>query len=80
MDVVLVILLVAGFAAFVTLHVALSGLLFFAHKPRWRGLVALVIPPLAPLWGYRAGQKRTAIAWLTLLTLYVAARVVASMG
>jgi hypothetical protein len=79
-DVVLVILLVAGFAAFVTLHVFLAGLLLFSHKPWWRGLVALIIPPLAPLWGFRAGQKRLSIAWLALLGIYVAARVVASLG
>ncbi len=80
MDVVLVIFLVVGFATFVTLHVALSGLLFFAHQPRWRGLVALVVPPLAPLWGFRAGRRWVSIAWLAVLGLFVAARVVASLG
>lgn len=80
MDAVLVILLVVGFAAFVTLHVALSGILFFAHKPRWKGLVALVIPPLAPLWGFRAGRTWVSAAWLGVLGLYVVARVVASLG
>ncbi len=79
-DVVLVILLVVGFAAFVTLHVALSGVLFFLEKPRWKGLVALVVPPLAPLWGFRAGRTRVSIAWLSVLGMYVIARVVASFG
>ena len=79
-DVVLVILLVVGFAAFVSLHVALSGILFFAEKPRWKGLVALVVPPLAPLWGFRAGRTRVSSAWLAVLGVYVVARVVASFG
>lgn len=80
MDVVLVILLVVGFAAFVTIHVALSGILFFSHRPRWKGLVALVVPPLAPVWGFRAGRNRVAIAWLAVLGLYIVARVIASLG
>jgi hypothetical protein len=80
LDAVLVALLVGGFALFVTIHVALAGLLFFSHTPRWRGLVALLVPPLAPLWGFRAGRKWVSLAWLLLLGLYVAARVAASLG
>ena len=80
MDVALVIVLVVGFAVFVTIHVALAGLLFFSHHPRWKGLVALVVPPLAPVWGFRAGRNRLAMAWLVVLALYVIARVIASFG
>lgn len=35
-----------------------------------RALAALAIPPLAPLWAYRAGMKKTTIAWCAALAVY----------
>ena len=39
--------LVLAFATWVTVHVALSARLMLRSQPRWRGLLALVVPPLA---------------------------------
>lgn len=70
-DVVLFAALLLSFATLVTSHVVLAFRLV-GVRPRWRGLVALVIPPLAPLWGYREGFRRTSTLWLAALVVYVA--------
>jgi len=70
-DAVIVTLLVLGFALLVTTHVALCGFLVLHAKPRWRGLAALVVPPLAPWWGLREGRTITTILWLVSLLLYL---------
>jgi hypothetical protein len=68
--------LVVAFAAVVTTHVTLvAGLA--ARPPRWRALVALVVPPLAPYGGWTALRRRS-ILWLAGAIAYVALRVVAS--
>lgn len=57
--------LVAYLAAHVTLAVAL------ARRARWTaGLVALLVPPLAPYWGYREGLTRLSLAWIAAFVLY----------
>ncbi len=76
-DVAVVALLIVGFASFVTTHVWLAARLVLRAKPRLRGLVAFVVPPLAPIWGYRQGFRGGAALWVASLLLYVAARVAA---
>jgi hypothetical protein len=50
-------------------HVALVvGL--FRREPRWRGAVALVVPPLAPYWGWPLGMRARAWLWLGALGAY----------
>jgi len=78
-DLALYITLVVALAAFVTAHVGLSAALMIAAKPRWRGVVALFVPPLAPVWGFIAKRRLGSIAWCAFLALYVAARVVAAI-
>ncbi len=74
-DIVVALLLVA-FAGFVTAHVALvAGLL--ARPPRWKGLVALVVVPLAPVYGARAGMHARWVAWVTFGVAYAVMRVLA---
>jgi enterochelin esterase-like enzyme len=59
-DEILGALLVFAFAVFVTTHVALAyGL--SSRQPRWQALVALLVPPLAPYWGWRALRGRTVL-------------------
>ena len=78
MDAFLVFAIVASFAAFVTAHVALAvGLV--ARNPRARGLVALLVPPLAPYFGIREKMWARSILWGAALVAYVAARVAASL-
>jgi len=76
-DWAIVILLSTFLAAFVTVHVALAMTLLLFHKPRWRGLAALVLPPLAPVFGFIEKKSRLASAWIVLLALYGAARIAA---
>ena len=53
-------------------HVTLViGLLY--RKPWWHGLVALVVPPLAPFWGYEARLRRRVTLWVVTLVVYLAA-------
>jgi hypothetical protein len=76
-DAFLVIVIVTSFALFVTTHVAIAaGLL--GRKPRLRGLLALVVPPVAPYFGIREGMWIRSIVWVLSLAVYVGARVAAS--
>ena len=66
-----VLLLVGAFASFVTAHVALVvGLA--ARSPRWRGLLALPVFPLAPYWGIRAEMYARVVLWVASAAAYVA--------
>jgi hypothetical protein len=76
-DAIIMGTLIVAFAAFVTVHVALSGRLVLHARPRWRGLLALVLPPFAPIWGFREGMTRLSYAWLAILGVYVLARIAA---
>ena len=60
--------------AFVTTHVALSAFVALA-SPRWRGLLAFVVPPLAPYWGWRANRRRLAALWIAAFAGYAIALV-----
>jgi hypothetical protein len=77
MDLVLVALPSLAFAALVTAHVRLLfGLV--AREPRVRALWALVVPPLAPYWGYREALRGWAMAWAIALVTYALSLLVAS--
>jgi len=68
--------LVLAFAVVVTAHASLvAGLAWRA--PRWRALVVLVVPPLAPYWGWNALRRRS-VVWVVGATAYAVLRVVAS--
>ncbi|NUP09851.1 MAG: hypothetical protein HOW73_27710 [Polyangiaceae bacterium] len=79
-DAVLFALMVLTFAAFVTVHLVLVAALTFAHRPRWRGVAALVLPPLAAIWGWRAGRKRSVVLWGSAIVLYALVRLIAFIG
>lgn len=68
--------LVLAFATLVTVHVFLAGRLVRA-RPRWHGLLALVIPPLAPIYGFRQGWRRSSTLWLVSVIVYVIALLIA---
>jgi hypothetical protein len=61
--------LAIALAAFVLAHLWLVGALF-SRRAWLRALGALLVPPLAPWWGWQIGQKATALAWLTALGAY----------
>ncbi|MGH7296622.1 MAG: hypothetical protein ACRELB_16910 [Polyangiaceae bacterium] len=70
------VLLVVAFAVLVTVHVALVfGLA--KRRPRWRAGAALLVPPLAPVWGW-SGLRARAVLWLVAAVSYAVLRVLAS--
>jgi hypothetical protein len=79
LDLALLLIPSLAFGLFVTAHVALSAALFW-RKPRWRGLLALIFPPLAPFWGWSAGLRVWSALWLLALLVYVAGFAAASAG
>jgi hypothetical protein len=68
--------LVLAFAAAVTAHVTLV-LGLAGRAPRWRALAALVVPPLAPYWGW-SGLRTRAVLWVAAIAAYGVLRIVAS--
>jgi hypothetical protein len=76
-DILVIVPVILGFATLVTVHVAIAARLALRERPRWRGLVALVVPPLAVVWALRAGWRRTAAVWIAAVLVYVVALIVA---
>jgi hypothetical protein len=68
-DGLLVAGLVFAFATLCTVHVAIVWSLLKQH-PRWRALVAFVVPPLAPYWALRAGMVVRGGIWIGSIILY----------
>jgi hypothetical protein len=69
LDFALLLLVVGSFGLLVTVHVALVAGLFF-RKPHWRGLIALLVPPFAPYWGWEQRMRLRAALWLLALSTY----------
>jgi hypothetical protein len=59
----------SALTVFVAAHVALvAGLM---RRRTWvSAAVALLVPPLAPWWGYREGLRVATIVWCAALALY----------
>jgi hypothetical protein len=68
--------LVVAFAALVTAHLSLVAALA-RTRAWWRAVVALVVVPLAPIWGYRERLRVRTGLWVASATVYIAARVLA---
>jgi hypothetical protein len=75
-DVFVMVSIVVSFATLVTAHLALAAGLA-ARPPWWHALVALLVPPLAPYWGFREKMRARAVLWGAALVLYAAARAAA---
>jgi hypothetical protein len=68
-SVVVLAVLVLAFATLVTVHVTLAiGLA--RRAPRWRGLVALVVVPLAPWWGWQERMRFRGVVWIVAAVVY----------
>lgn len=63
-----------AFGLLVTAHVVLSASLAM-RRPHWRGLLALVVPPLAPYWGMEEHMRLRSALWLGAAAAYIVARV-----
>lgn len=72
-DLVLTVALSVVLAAWITDHVALAVGLLRRH-PRARGLVALLVVPLAPVLGFAAKLRVRSALWLAFAVAYVALR------
>ena len=70
---------VLSFASFATLHLWLSLRLVLRARPRWRGLVSLGVPPLAPIWAFREGWRVPAVLWVFAAVLCVVTRLLAAL-
>jgi hypothetical protein len=68
-ETILFAVLVVAFAAWTTAHgMLVLGLL---RRPRpWRAPVALLLPPLAPFWGWRHKMRWRAGLWLVAAAVY----------
>jgi hypothetical protein len=69
MGTILVGLTAIALVAMLGVHVALLVRLAM-HAPRYRALVALAVPPLAPYWSWRTGARRLVYVWAGALALY----------
>lgn len=79
MDLLVYGAIVVSFAAFVTVHAALSfGLAM--RPPRYRGPVGLIVLPLAPYWGFRAGLRARSVLWILSGAAYLGALAVGTWG
>jgi|HubBroStandDraft_1064217.scaffolds.fasta_scaffold02113_15 hypothetical protein len=71
-DAIHVAVLLAAFATLATMHLTLAiGLL--RRAPRWRAAVGLIVPPLAPWWGWREKMRVRSTLWGVAAVVYGAA-------
>ncbi|MEO6420641.1 MAG: hypothetical protein ABIP39_14610 [Polyangiaceae bacterium] len=67
---------VVALALVVEITAHLSLLVGIARREphrRWRALVATLVPPLAPYWGWELGMTRRTYAWLGAVAVYAIA-------
>jgi hypothetical protein len=75
-DLTLLLLPPLSLGLLVTAHLAIVfGLL--GQAPRWRALAALVLPPLALVWGSKAAMKGWCRVWLAAALTYAVTLVLA---
>jgi hypothetical protein len=78
-DLALMFGLAASLGLLLASHVALSvGLAL--RGPWQRALLAFVVPPLAPLWGYSGRLHARALLWIIALVTHVACLTAAAIG
>jgi hypothetical protein len=78
-DVIRYVGAVVAFAFLMTAHLSLAiGLT--RRLPRWHGLLCLIVPPLAPFWGYQAGLRLRSVIWVLAFVGYVVAWAFARFG
>lgn len=66
-----------GLVAWIGAHATLVGSL--VPRGWWRAALALVVPPLAPWWGWRFGMSRRAWTWVAAIGVYAAGLFVARL-
>jgi len=76
-DTIVLAALLLAFATLVTVHVAIAVRLLARKEDRWRGALACLVPPLAPLWALQRGWRRSAVTWLSSVIVYAVALIAA---
>lgn len=71
-DAIVLVALVVAFATLATAHITLA-LGLARRPPRWRALVALVVAPLAPWWGWRERMRVRSVLWVAAAIAYLVA-------
>ena len=78
-DLALIITLVVSAGVLLSTHVSLS--IGLARLGPWhRGVVAFVVPPLAPFWGYHGKLHTRSLIWIIALTIHIACLTAAAIG
>jgi hypothetical protein len=78
LDFTLLALISVAVGLFLVAHVTLViGLL--RRDPWWRGLLGLLVPPLAAYWGYEAKLRVRVTLWLATLAIYLASATAAAL-
>ena len=75
-DPIVVAIAILSCALLLIAHVSIIAALA-TRSPRWRALVAFVVPPLAPYWAMREKLRGRAATWIASAVLYVIARIAA---
>ena len=70
-DILGMLMLSGALGLLITAHLALV-LHLFTRTPRWHGLLALAVPPLAPYWGFQERRYVWGTLWLLAALAYVA--------
>jgi hypothetical protein len=70
--------LLLSFATLLTTHVAIAVRLGLRARPRYRGVVALLVPPLAPFWAYEQRWRTMVLLWVGAVAVYLVTRVLAA--
>ncbi|HEX3778001.1 MAG TPA: hypothetical protein VHV51_26220 [Polyangiaceae bacterium] len=78
-DLALIIVLVLSAGVLLSTHVSLSVELA-RLGPWYRGLLAFVLPPLAPFWGYHGKLHTRSLIWIIAVTIHVACLTAAAIG
>lgn len=69
MATVVTVVVSLGLAVFLCAHVSIAAGL--ARRRLWgRALACLVLPPLAPWWGWEEGMRVRSLAWVGALVVY----------
>ncbi len=78
-DVAVVTAMLLSFATWVTTHLLIVLRLMWKRRPRYRGLLALVVVPLAPVWAHEQGWRRSCWIWVGAVVGYALARTFAML-
>lgn len=78
-DTVVLAMLVLSFATLLTTHLVIALRLSLRARPRYRGLLALLVPPLAPFFAWGQHWRRLAALWVGAVVSYAVLVVVASL-